>query len=92
VKGDPSSDPLVAELRGEITATDLEILRAVNRRLDLVRRLKERKAERGYDFVDRGREEALLAQLEQENSGPLSTEGLRRLHAELLGLTKSELS
>jgi 3-deoxy-7-phosphoheptulonate synthase / chorismate mutase len=89
---DPGSDPLVAELRGEITATDVEILRAVNRRLELVRRLKKHKEAQGYEFVDKGREEALLAELERENDGPLSGEGLRRLHAELLDLSKRELS
>jgi chorismate mutase len=89
--GDPGSDPLVGELRAEITAADLEILRAVNRRLELVRRLKEHKAAQGYEFLDRSREEALLAELEQANGGPLSASGLRELHAKLLDLTKREL-
>jgi chorismate mutase len=89
--GDPGSDPLVGELREQITATDLAILAAFNRRLALVRRLKEHKAERGYDFLDKGREDALLAELERANGGPLSSEGLKELHDELLDLTKREL-
>jgi chorismate mutase len=89
--GDPGSDPRVRELREEITSADLEIVRAVNRRIDLVRRLKEHKAAMGYDFLDKGREEALLAELERENGGPLSANGLRELHAKLLDLTKREL-
>jgi chorismate mutase len=89
--GDPGSDPRVRELREEITSTDLEIVRAVNRRIELVHRLREHKAAMGYDFLDRGREEALLAELERENGGPLSADGLRELHAELLDLTKREL-
>ena len=91
MQGDPRSDPRVRELRDEITSTDLEIVAAMNRRLELVRRLKEHKAAMGYDFLDKGREEALLAELERENGGPLSAEGLRELHAELLDLTKREL-
>jgi 3-deoxy-7-phosphoheptulonate synthase/chorismate mutase len=91
VQGDPGSDPRVQELRAEITSTDHELVRAVNRRLELVRLLKEHKAAMGYDFLDKGREEALLAELERENSGPLSAAGLRKLHAELLELTKREL-
>ncbi|HEY7002853.1 MAG TPA: chorismate mutase [Gaiellaceae bacterium] len=91
MKGDPGSDPRVSELRAEITATDQEILRAVNRRLELVRLLKEHKSAQGYEFLDKGREEALLAELERANLGPLSAEGLRELHAELLDLTKREL-
>ena len=89
--GDPGSDPRVQVLRAEITSSDHEIVRAVNRRLDLVRQLKQHKTAMGYDFVDKGREVALLAELERENGGPLSTDGLRKLHAELLALTKREL-
>ena len=91
MQGDPRSDPRVRELREEITSTDHEIVSAVNRRLELVRRLKEHKAAMGYDFLDKGREEALLAELERENGGPLSANGLRELHAELLDLTKREV-
>ena len=91
MQGDPRSDPRVRELREEIASTDHEIVAAMNRRLELVRRLKEHKAAMGYDFLDKGREEALLAELERENGGPLSAEGLRELHAELLDLTKREL-
>jgi chorismate mutase len=92
MQGDPSSDPRVQKLRAEITSTDHEIVRAVNRRLELVRRLKEHKSAMGYDFLDKGREEALLVELERENRGPLSAYGLRELHAALLDLTKRELS
>jgi chorismate mutase len=92
MQGDPGSDPRVQELRAEITSTDHEIVRAVNRRLELVRRLKEHKSVMGYDFLDKGREEALLVELERENRGPLSAYGLRELHAALLDLTKRELS
>ena len=92
MQGDAGADPRVQDLRAEITSTDHEIVRAVNRRLELVRRLQEHKAAMGYDFLDKGREEALLAELERENGGPLSPEGLRKLHSELLELTKRELS
>ena len=80
MQGDPGSDPRVQELRAEITSTDHEIVSAVNRRLELVRQLKEHKAAMGYDFLDKGREEALLAELERENRGPFSADGLRELH------------
>ena len=92
MQGDPGSDPRVHELRAEITSTDHEIVSAVNRRLGLVRRLKEHKAAMGYSFLDKGREDELLAELERQNRGPLSAEGLRDLHAQLLELTKRELS
>ena len=59
MQGDPGSDPRVRELRAEITSTDHEIVSAVNRRLGLVRRLKEHKAAMGYSFLDKGREDEL---------------------------------
>jgi chorismate mutase len=55
-------------------------------------RLKRVKEERGIDFLDPAREEWLLQHLADANPGPLSAEGLRELHAELLALTKRELN
>ena len=86
-----ATDPRIEQLREELSANDLTIVEAVNRRLELVARLKRIKEERGIDFVDPAREEWLLQHLADANSGPLSTEGLRELHAELLALTKREL-
>lgn len=88
---DPDRDPLVRELRARISDNDLDILRGVNERLRLVRELREVKAERGFAFVDRGREERMLALLADENAGPLSEEGLREIFRALLELTKREL-
>jgi chorismate mutase len=88
---DPEHDPVVRELRERITELDLAILAAVNDRVELVRRLREHKLAHGWDFVDRAREERLLAALAAKNPGPLSESGVRDLFAELLALTKREL-
>ena len=64
---DPNQDPVVEKFREQIAATDLELLTAVNRRIDLVRRLKEHKAAAGLDFVDRAQEERLIDRLAQAN-------------------------
>lgn len=88
---DPDRDPLVQELREEISVVDRAIVEAINRRVDLVRRLKEHKAAQGWEFVDRGREERMIADLAQANAGPLSSEGLRDIYAHLLELTKREV-
>jgi chorismate mutase/prephenate dehydratase len=88
---DPEHDPLVRELRGHITEADRAILASVNRRIELVRELREHKLANGWEFLDKGREERLLAALASENPGPLSEEGLRELFGELLALTKREL-
>ena len=81
----------VAALRGRISANDRELVTAVNRRLELVRELRAVKERAGLPFLDRAREEALLAELAQANGGPLSEAGLRELVTELLALTKREL-
>lgn len=88
---DPDRDPLVQELREEISAVDRAIVEAINRRVELVRRLKEHKAEQGWGFVDRAREERMAAELARANAGPLSREGLRDIYAHLLELTKREV-
>jgi chorismate mutase len=88
---DPDRDPVVRELRNRVSENDLTLLRAINERLRLVRELRQAKAERGFGFVDRGREERILALLSAENAGPLSDEGLREIFGALLELTKREL-
>jgi chorismate mutase len=88
---DPEHDPVVRDLRERITENDRAILAAVNGRLELVRELRDHKLANGWDFVDKGREERLLAALLDENPGPLSATGLRELFGDVLELTKREL-
>jgi chorismate mutase len=87
---DADQDPVVRDFREQIAATDLELIAAVNRRLDLVRRLKEHKSAAGLDFVDRAQEERLVDSLAEANQGPLSEDGLRALYQALLELVKRE--
>jgi chorismate mutase len=84
-------DPEVQELRERIAANDRAVVDAVNRRLELVAELKALKDARGYDYVDRSREDRLLALLAETNAGPLSDEGLRDLVTALIALTKREV-
>lgn len=79
------------ELRAEIAANDAEIVAAVNQRLRLVEELWRLKAERGDARLDPDRERRLREGLARLNEGPLSEQGLERLVAELLALTKREL-
>ena len=87
-----SSDPVVRQLRERISDNDREILEAVNRRLELVRRLKEYKTSRGYGFVDQAREDWMFSYLSRANTGPLSTDGLHALFDAILDLTKREVA
>ena len=81
----------VEQFRDEISAIDREIFAAVNRRLDVVARLKRYKAENDIAFVDPNRETQMVDDQVAANDGPLSEEGVRAFYAELLALTKREL-
>jgi len=63
----------------------------MNKRLQLVARLKRYKESRSVEFIDLQREEWMLNYLQRANRGPLTAEGLRELFAEVLDLTKREV-
>jgi chorismate mutase/prephenate dehydratase len=86
-----TEDPLIKQLRQQISDTDRSIVDALNARLRLVARLKQYKESRGIDFVDPEREEWMLQYLQRANRGPLSKEGLQELFEEILDLTKREV-
>lgn len=87
-----AADPLISQLREQISDNDRAIVEAINARLELVARLRRYKALRGIPFLDPTREEWMLRYLERANRGPLSPEGLRELYAEILDLTKREVA
>jgi chorismate mutase len=86
-----NDDPLIKQLRQQISDTDRSIVDAINARLRLVARLKGYKESRGIDFIDPEREEWMLQYLARANRGPLSQDGLRELFEEILDLTKREV-
>lgn len=85
------NDPLIRQLREQISDNDRAIVDAINARLKLVARLKGYKESRGLDFVDPEREEWMLQYLQRANRGPLTSEGLKELFEEILDLTKREV-
>jgi chorismate mutase len=86
-----NDDPLIRQLREQISDADRTIIEAVNARLKLVARLKAYKETRGLSFVDPEREEWMLSYLSRANLGPLSGEGLQEIFGEILDLTKREV-
>jgi chorismate mutase len=86
-----TEDPLIKQLRQQISDTDRSIVEAINARLKLVAQLKRYKESRGIGFVDPEREEWMLQYLQRANRGPLSSAGLRELFEEVLDLTKREV-
>ena len=86
-----ANDPLIRQLREQLSDNDVRIVEALNARLKLVARLKRVKEERGIDFLDPAREAWMLQYLTRANRGPLSPDGLREIYTELLDLTKREV-
>jgi chorismate mutase len=86
-----TEDPLIKQLRQQISDTDRAIVDAMNTRLRLVARLKRYKESRGIGFLDPEREEWMLQYLQRANQGPLSRDGLQELFEEVLDLTKREV-
>ena len=89
---EPAEDPFIRQMREQISDNDRALVGAINKRLELVARLKTYKESRGFDFVDTAREELMLQDLLRANRGPLSSEGLSALYAEVLALTKREVA
>lgn len=85
-------DPLIRQLREQISDNDRAIVDLINKRLRLVAQIKRYKASRGMEFVDPDREAWMLSYLQRANRGPLSPEGLEELFHEILDLTKREVS
>ena len=85
-------DPLIRQLREQISDNDRKIVDALNTRLKLVARMKRYKEARGLAFVDPEREEWMLRYLQRANRGPLSEQGLEGVFTALLDLTKRELA
>jgi chorismate mutase len=87
---DPVADAVVRQMRDAIIDNDLRLIAAVNRRIELVARLRAYKEAQGMEFVDHSREEWMHRYLQGANRGPLSGEGLRELYGHVLDLTKAE--
>jgi chorismate mutase len=87
-----TTDAALGDLRDLLTVNDRALLELVNKRLDLVHQIQQRKAELGVAFVDPEREAWLLDHLRRANNGRLSDEGLREFLATVLDLTKRELA
>ena len=85
-------DPIIRQLRESISDNDRKLMETLNKRLELVARLKRYKDSRGIGFVDPEREEWMLNYLARANRGPLSADGVREFFTRVLELTKREVS
>ena len=87
---DLARDAVIRQMREAIIDNDLRLLAAVNRRIELVARLRAYKHEQDVEFVDQAREEWMHTYVRGANPGPLSDEGLRAIYDDVLELTKRE--
>jgi chorismate mutase len=85
-------DPIIRQLREAISDNDRKLMEALNKRLELVARLKKYKESHGIGFVDPEREEWMLSYLTRANRGPMSGDGVREFFTRVLELTKREVS
>jgi chorismate mutase len=86
-----TQDPLIRQLREQLSDVDRGIVEAINSRLKIVARLKRYKESKGIEFVDPEREEWMFSYLSRANRGPLTAEGLREIYGAILDLTKREV-
>ena len=84
------TDPVVDQLREQITSADRSLVETINKRLALVQQLRRYKSRNGFPFLDPAREEWMLSYLTRANRGPLSAEGLAEIYSAILDLTKRE--
>ena len=84
------SDPVVEQLREQITNLDRALVESINKRLKLVQQLRRYKERHGLPFLDPAREEWMLSYLARANRGPLSAEALAEVYAFILDVTKRE--
>ncbi len=85
-------DPIIRQLRESISDNDRKLMETLNKRLELVARLKRYKDQQGIGFVDPEREEWIMSYLQRANRGPLSADGVREFFTRVLELTKREVS
>jgi len=85
-----NTDPVIRNYREKISDNDLKILEALNKRVRLVKSLKDYKESQGLSFYDAAQEDWVITYLCRANRGPLSNESLREIFGLILQYVKRE--
>lgn len=85
-----NADPVIKQYRDQISDNDLKILEALNKRVKLVKSLKDYKEAHGFDFYDPAQEDWVITYLSRANRGPLSNESLREVYSLILQVAKRD--
>jgi chorismate mutase/prephenate dehydratase len=83
-------DPVIKQYREQISDNDVKILDALNKRIKLVKTLKDYKEAQGLSFYDAAQEDWVITYLCRANRGPISNEGLREIYQVVLQVAKRE--
>ncbi len=83
-------DPVIKQYRDQISDNDLKILEALNKRIKLVKSLKDYKEAQGLSFYDPAQEDWVVTYLCRANRGPLSNESLREIYTLILRVAKRD--
>ena len=90
IVAEANTDPVVRNYREKISDNDLKIVEALNKRVQLVKSLKDYKETNGLSFYDAAQEDWVITYLCRANRGPLSNEGLREIFGLILQSVKRE--
>jgi chorismate mutase len=85
-----NTDPVIRNYREKISDNDLKIVEALNKRVQLVKSLKDYKEAHGFNFYDAAQEDWVITYLCRANRGPFSNEGLREVFGLILQSVKRE--
>jgi 3-deoxy-7-phosphoheptulonate synthase / chorismate mutase len=78
-----NTDPTILELRAQVDAVNLEILKHLNERARIVERIGARQTEIGAAHYDPKRESEMLEKLEAANTGPFPNGTIKQLFKEI---------
>ena len=87
---DTNNDPVIKQYREQISDNDIKILEALNKRVKLVKSLKDYIDAHGVSFYDPAQEDWVITYLSRANRGPLSSEGLREIYQLILQVAKRD--
>lgn len=73
------------DLRKQVDELDGRIVRLINERAGVARKIGEVKAQQGGTFYSPSREAAVYERIESHNEGPLSNECIRAVYREIIG-------
>lgn len=76
------------ELREAIDQVDVDLLRLLNRRMELAKEVGRIKADKGLTLFDPRREEVIYERLTKANAGPITEESLRSIYREIFAASR----